>query len=188
MKSKGTIITIGIIVILTAIYVVQQRFAIIKSTTGSYSRLLPEGFTPIEVYKIELYRGKAREKGVILKKVGGIWRVVNFEERVADNQRVTDFIVRLENMEGELRASGTDLFPEFLIDDEAAVHIVLYDEQGAEYLHMLVGKREPVFGKRFVRFKSGNNVYLTDKKLSFSVGSFGDNNEKDPDHMQWLGQ
>ena len=188
MKHKGTLLTLLFIALLTAAYLLQQRSTIQKSASGSLIRLLPEAFDPSEVRRIELFRGESRDRGVALKKDDGIWNVTNFPGRRADQSKIEDLFNDLKIMEGDLRGDRPELYPVFLTSDEKAIHIVLYDKQGDEYSHLLVGKREPIFGGRFVRLKDDSRVYLSDKKLISYISGFGDNNERDPDHMRWLGR
>ncbi|MFQ5900976.1 MAG: hypothetical protein ACE5IH_05410, partial [Thermodesulfobacteriota bacterium] len=131
--SKGTIITIWIVVLLTAIYIAQQRYAVQKSVTAGYIKLLPEGLDLLDVWKVELYRGDMRYKGVKLERQENMWKVVNFSGRTANNSKIAKLISELNSMKGELRASRPELFSDFLISDEKAIHIVLYDKKGEEY-------------------------------------------------------
>lgn len=186
MKSKGIIITIAIVTLLTIIYIIQQRSTVQKSATAGYVKLLPNGFSTNTVWRIELYKGEERDSGVKLKREDTGWKVVTLSWRKADNRRVEKLFSDLQLMRGDLRGYDPELFSDFLISDKEAIHIVFYDKTEKEYLHLLAGKREPIFGHRFIRFKNDAAVYLIDKKLQSSIGAFGDNNGKRPDHMSWL--
>ncbi len=189
MKRREKIIIAIVVFVLTAIYMVQtDRPPIQQSASGGYTRLLPEDFSFPKIRKIELYRGSNKEQALVLEKEKKIWKVATLEGRVAESGRIAELFFELNAMQGELRGSEPGIFPVFLLSDKRAVHIVFYGKGGAVYLHLLVGKMEPVFGKRFVRFAGSNNIYLSNVKLSFSVGPFGSNNQRDPDHFQWLGQ
>ena len=183
MKKKTLYTLLGALLVLVIIYLIQLRTHTTVSVKESTVQILPD-FSPNAVAKIAAYQDTAAEKRLVLEKSHGRWVVKsNFNAKAQENQ-VEKLLETLKGMRGQLRSTKEELLSDFEIGEEETFHLVLYDEEGTELNHLLVGKKGPDWKSSFVRRSGESNVYLVNENLLTQFGVYGEG-ERELDFNRW---
>jgi len=141
-------------------------------------------FDLAQVARIQIARGS--EKRVELMQTDGQWRIPDVWNARGDEAKIENFLKEIHHAKGELRASDPSLFEDFGIADSQALHISLFDYQGAEQAHLLLGTEKPDDGFSFVRVEGSNHVYLAQAELWGMLGIYGDPATKPSPQEIWI--
>jgi hypothetical protein len=183
MKKKTLYTLLGALAVLVIIYLIQLSTHKKVSVEESTVPILPD-FSPAAIVKIEAYQDTSAEKSLILDKTHDRWVVKsNFGAKAKETQ-VTKLLESLEGMRGQLRSTREELLSDFSIGEEQTFHLVLYDEEGNQLYHLLVGKKGPDWKSAFVRRAGESKVYLANENLLTQFGIYGEGT-RELDFNRW---
>ncbi|KPJ50475.1 MAG: hypothetical protein AMJ41_01320 [candidate division Zixibacteria bacterium DG_27] len=183
MKKKTLYTLLGALVVLIVIYLIQLSTHTKVSVEESTVRIFPD-FSPKAVAKIEAYQDTAAEKRLVLEKSHQRWVVKSNFNAKAQERQIEKLLESLKAMRGQLRSSKEELLSDFQIGEEETFHLVLYDKQGTELSHLLVGKKGPDWKSSFVRHFGESKVYLASENLLTQFGIYGEG-ERKLDSNRW---
>jgi len=183
MKKKTLYTLLGALLVLVIIYLIQLRTHTTVSVKESTVQILPD-FSPDAVAKIEAYQDTSTAKRLILDKSHNRWVVRNNFNAKAQEKQVEKLLETLKGMRGQLRSTKEELLSDFEIGEEETFHLVLYDKEGAELSHLLVGKKGPDWKSSFVRRSGETKVYLANENLLTQFGVYGEG-ERELDINRW---
>src|SRR3989338_256023 len=122
---------------------------------------------------------------VELIKTDGQWKIPGKWDSKADAERIKRLFKSLSELKGEERGSSEDLYGDFGIKDEQALHVVLYSGSN-EALHLLFGQKKAGFQDFFVRKTGSNSVYLASGSLLSDLGIYGEIKDAELKADSWL--
>jgi len=183
MKKKTLYTLLGALLVLVIIYLIQLRTHTTVSVKESTVQILPD-FSPNAVAKIAAYQDTAAEKRLVLEKSHGRWVMKSNFNAKAQEKQIEKLLETLKRMRGQLRSTKEELLSDFEIGEEETFHLVLYDEEGTELNHLLVGKKGPDWKSSFVRRSGESNVYLVNENLLTQFGVYGEG-ERELDFNRW---
>ncbi len=174
MKSKSVIILAVVLAALVAFIAVKKRsekpVSIVEQ--AKLARLLPEGLSTGDIGKLELYRGEAPDKKVVLSREGDVWTVPSQYNAAGDAKTIDEYLGKLTALQGEPRTADVaeaDL-ETYELSDAKAFHVVGYKSGVAEpAFHVLVGK-SPRYQQVFMRRADGKDVYVSDVDFRQEAG------------------
>src|SRR3989338_1235199 len=165
--------------------------AIVWKQSQRPAELSTEEFSPLnlkldaaQVEKIVVSSGP-EEKAVELVKGEQGWKVENFFQARADEDKISGFLKEIKALKGELRGKNKTLFPDFQIADEEAYRIIFSRTDGTELLSLLVGLKVPNYRSVFLRQKDSEQVYITGTNLFEKMGVYSDPVKEKPKPDYW---
>lgn len=183
MKPKHLLI-LGVILGVLVLGVIAKQFVKPPEIATEEYAPLELSFDEARVSKIEIKKGR-EEKLVELIKEGEKWRVANFLNARADQDKIREFIKMLREAKGELRAKDKSLFGDFSISEEQAYSILLSDEQGALLFQIFLGEKKPKYDAVFLRKGDSEMVYYVDRDIFGQMGLWGDPTTERPKREHW---
>ncbi|MBX6422396.1 DUF4340 domain-containing protein [Thermosulfurimonas sp. F29] len=167
MSPRNLVFLLGLLVILTVMYLVVQRA---ERPEGMREALLTRlGHRDWkDADEIRAWLGNSTRK-LVIRFSGGRWEVWGPSRREnfphpAREALVERLLSDLSSLSGEERASGKDYEARFDLTPESALHIAGF-RQGRELFHLLVGKRGPYWESCFVRLHGREEIYLIPENL-----------------------
>lgn len=175
MIGKKLWILIGILALLLAAVGAKELLRSDKDvfTHEDLASFFPKAKTAADVERIEIYKGEDNEQKIALVRKGDVWLVASHFDAPADGQKVEKALEEIIGLQGEYRADGEEILPEFELNKEAALNWVLYEQGDKPLLHLLAGK-DSGWQNCFVRKASSEVVYLADVNLKMRAGISGD--------------
>jgi len=183
MKKKTLYTLLGALAVLMVIYLIQLSTHTKVSVKESTVQIFPD-FSPNAVAKIAAYQDTAAEKRLVLEKSHGRWMVKSNFNAKAQEKQIEKLLETLKGMRGQLRSTKEELLSDFEIGEEETFHLVLYDKEGMELNHLLVGKKGPDWKSSFVRRSGESNVYLANENLLTQFGIYGEG-PRELDFNRW---
>lgn len=183
--KPGQIIVLAIVLgVLLSAVIFQKTRKPPELQTQTYSTLGFD-FDATQAAKIVIQKG-TDEKLVELSKEENIWRVTNFLNVSADQQKIENFLKRIQEAKGELRAKDKSLFSEFKIGDEEAFQVIVLGPNGEMLSHLLIGSKWVGGNASFVRKSGADDVYYAQVNLFGSMGFYGDPEKETPKSDHWV--
>jgi hypothetical protein len=184
MKPKQIIILAIILGVLVTAVIFQKTRKPPELQTQTYSTL-NFNFDASNASQIVVQKNAA-EKLVELSKEEGVWRVVNFLNVSADQQKIDNFLKQVQDIKGELRAKDKSLFSDFKIGDEEAVQIIISGQNGEVFSHLFVGSKQAGGNASFIRRAESEDVYYAQINLFGALGFYGDPEKDVPKRDFWV--
>ncbi|MFH1189884.1 MAG: DUF4340 domain-containing protein [Candidatus Omnitrophota bacterium] len=180
MKLKKLLMILGILLFLFALVIVKKSVREREAgkedagneIAGEYElvREIPEAF----LSKIVIYKGSDEKDKVILSKnKDDMWVVENKFGAKALKTAIDDLLKELKGLKGEVRGDSKELFPDFQIEDERSVHLVLEGGEGNVLKHLAISFLTPSWNKNFIRSADSPNIVLVNKNLLVKLNIFG---------------
>jgi hypothetical protein len=166
---------IGILVVLFVVLFLAQMLTDRRGPTverGGFESLVDPS---LDMGSIDVIRGwlaASPDTTVQLRREGEGWVVASAHDWPARDDRVETLLDQLEGLSGEKRSSSADVLDDYQIGEENGFHLVAETAQGAEIVHLVVGKNAG--GGEFVREEGSNDVYLTRAGFRNSFGVWGE--------------
>lgn len=173
MKKKTLYTLLGALAVLVIIYLIQLRTHTKLSVKESAVEIFPD-FSPEAVAKIVAYQDTAAEKRLVLEKSHDRWVVKSNFNAKAQEKQIEELLQTLKGMRGQLRSTREELLSDFKIGEAETFHLVLYDKEGTELDHLLVGKKGPDWKSSFIRHFGQSEVYLANENLLTQFGVYGE--------------
>ena len=141
-------------------------------------------FEPAKAERILIGRGTGAAS-VELAKENGVWRVKSLWGAPANSAKAEKFIRELISARGELRATGSDLFKDFGIEESDAFSIKCLGPGNAVLLDLWVGTKKEGAGGSFIRRIGSADIYLVDRDITEMLGVYADLGTSKPDGIAW---
>lgn len=154
-------------------------------TVKSKQMKVPSTFTfePTQVEKILLGRGVTPP--VELMKQNGVWKVKSLWDAKANKTKIYDLLKKLSSIQGELRGSGKNLFPDFGIMEPESFSIKLIGAGNVPILDLRVGLKKAGSNGYFIRKAGSENVFLAEVNMAELLGIYTALEEAHPQSDFW---
>lgn len=154
------LILVTVLALLVIIYLVQNlgsdKVTISESLIDLYPDLNSSSVTVIKAYK-QLYP----DSGLVFNKHDDGWVVSSYFDAPAKETEVEKLFTDLKNLQGEIRSTSQDLFGDYDIQDDVALHMELLGPDSTEIAHILFGKGVPQASRSsFLRNYEQDTVYM----------------------------
>ena len=165
MKSKNLGILVAVLAVLIVIYLIQQFSSGKKSVSESLIQLYPD-FNSSSVNFIKVYKQDYPDSGLSFVKKDGKWQVASYFYAPAKENDIDKLLTDVKSMQGEIRSTKADLFEDYDIADDAALHLEFQGPDSAIIAHFLVGKGVQQSSRSsFVRNYNADTVYMANQNF-----------------------
>ena len=165
MKNKNLIMLAGILGILIIIYLVQQLNTGRKSVSESMIEILPD-FNSSSVAGIKVYKQNFPDSGLSFTKKDGAWIISSYFGAPAKESEMEKLLTDINALQGEIRSVNPDLFADYEIADDVALHLEFNSSDDSEIAHLLIGKGVPQASRAsFVRKFNTDTVYKANENF-----------------------
>jgi len=185
MKPKQILIVLVAFVVLGLLYWIQQKQQRPATQGLGYEQVLGEGLAGSDVREFKCYLSGREEEAIHLAREEEGWVVRSKFNAPAQESKVNELLDQLAGLKGELRSSSKEVLEDYGITDEGAVHLVLFDAEGEEIEHLLLGKRGPAWNETFVRRSGSSDVYLVGENLRNPFGLYAEDDSQAPESKTW---
>lgn len=184
MKKSQIIILASILGVLIGVVIIQQLKQPAEVTTEEYSPLTLQ-FDSSKVHRMEIWKG-SKGKLVELAQTPQGWRVINFFNTRADQEKINQLMKQIQDLKGELRATDPSLFSDFAIQEDQAYRLILMDQNNEAVLDLLLGGKKPnIYDSVFIRKNGSNSVHLGKTDFFGYLGLWGDPEKESPKPDFW---
>lgn len=160
MKNKNFGIMVGILALLIVIFLVQQLNTDKKSISESLIDIFPD-LNAASISAIKVYKQDYPDSGLSFVKKDGAWLAASYFNAPAKENDIEKLINDIKTLQGEIRSTKSELFDDYEIADNAALHIGLIGPDSSEAAHILIGKGVPQASRAsFVRKFDTDTVYM----------------------------
>jgi len=160
MRSRNLITLAIVLGVLIIIYLVQTLGTGKKSVSDSLVNIFPD-FNSSSVSYIKVFKQDYPDSGLSFAKKDGKWLLssyFNAPAKVTDIDKLLDDVNKLQ---GEIRSTKSDLFPDYEIADEVALHMEFMGPDSTDLANLLIGKGVPQASQASFARKSGSDtVYM----------------------------
>jgi hypothetical protein len=165
MKSRPFVFLIAALVVLVAIYLVQQQSTEKKTISESLIQLCPD-FNMSSVKYISVYKQDYPDSGLHFVKKDGTWLVASYFDAPAKENDIETLLSDVKSLQGEIRSTKPELFGDYDISDSLALHMIFSGPDSSEIAHFLVGKGVPQASRSsFMRNAGADTVYKADQNF-----------------------
>jgi len=187
MREKKNLILFGILGALVVVAVlkkvVTQKNDIFTET--GFRKLTSEDFIPSDISRIEVYRGDKKDDKIVLVKDGESWAVDSRFNAPGDGKKITDFVEKIQSIEGEFRAESKDILDDFQISDKKGIHLIFSKTEGKEPISHIVLGKSTGGQNSFIRLAGENKIYSVDVNLNYELGIYASKGVEEPKAKQW---
>jgi hypothetical protein len=180
MKFKKLIVILVVVLFLFSLVLVKKSMQNGEARKEAQRNELSGGVELIKeipdifLSRIVVYKGSdEKDKLVLAKDESGAWIVENKFRANARKEAISDLLNELKGLKGEVRGDSKELFPDFQIEDEKSVHLVLEGSADKALKHLVISFLLPAANKNFVREVDSPRVVLVDKNLLAKLNIFG---------------
>lgn len=170
MKNKSFTILIAVLGILILVYVVQQISTGKKGVGESFIQLFPD-LNPSSVSYIRVYKQEYPDSGLAFAKKDGQWVVSSYYDAPGKQSDIEKILQDVKALQGEIRSVKSELFDDYEITDDVALHFEFSGPDSSEITHFLAGKGVPqVSRSSFIRMYGNDTVYMANENF---ISRFG---------------
>jgi len=155
-NTKKTLILLGVAVILVIVFLIWQT-PFNSSQNSSQETIFTADLN--KASKIEITHG---ETTIILTKLDSIW-VIESEENAKANQFLIDNIIEATKISknGTLISQNKEKFANFMLTDEDARKLKIYDNNNNLIINLLIGKTNTAgLDQNYIRLTDNDKIYL----------------------------
>jgi hypothetical protein len=150
-----------------------------------FKRVMPEAMEADAIQGIDLYQGEKKSDAVQLRRQGDRWVVASHHNAPVKTDKVSKLLDGVSGLEGEVRADNAEMLDAFKLQDQQALHVLLYtDKMDEPKAHLLAGKSSGQ--ANFVRLADQDRVYSVNLNLRTEAGLYGDETDKALEAKPWL--
>jgi len=157
MKRKNLITLIIVLGVLIVIYLIQNMGTDRKTISESLVNLYPD-FNSSSVNQIKVFKQEYPDSGLLFTKKDGRWIVDSYFGAPARQDEIDKLMGDIKALQGEIRSTNQDLFGDFEIADDVALHMEFLGVDSSPLAHMLIGKGIPK--ACFARNSGSDTVYM----------------------------
>ena len=157
MRSKNLVTLAIVLGILIIIYLVQTLGTDKKSISESLVNIYPD-FSSSSVSYIKVFKQDYPDSGLSFAKKDGQWLIssyFNAPAKVTDIDKLLDDVNKLQ---GEIRSTKPELFPDYEIADDAALHLEFMGPDSTDLAYLLIGKGVPQASQAGFARKNGSDT------------------------------
>jgi hypothetical protein len=171
MKAKHIIVCALILAALICILVLRNLLS--QKPAGEIKLVRFGSAIEIEnVQRIKFYTGANEKEAIELEKKDGAWVVATKFDAPAREDKIRTLLQDIKALGAEMRSDSPELFSEFALGDDEAVHIVLCGPGTTVLQHLLVGKESAGGRGVFVRIQGESRIYAVDKNIRRQLGIY----------------
>lgn len=165
MKSKNLIALVVVLGILIVIYLIQNLGSDKVSVSESLTDLFPD-FNSSSVTMIKAYKHLYPDSGLTFIKTDGDWYVESYFNAPAKESEIDKLFTDIKKIQGEVRSTSQDLFPDYEIADDVALHVEFLGSDSSQIAHILFGKGVPQASRSsFMRNFGSDTVYMANENF-----------------------
>ena len=165
MRSKNLLILLAVFGILIVIYLIQNLGSSKKTISESQIELYPD-LNSSSVTTIKAYKQLYPDSGLVFTKKDGKWLVSSYYDAPAKESEIEKIFTDLKNLQGEVRSISQDLFGDYDITDDMALHLELLGPDSEVVAHVLFGKGVPQASRSsFIRNIDSDTVYMASENF-----------------------
>lgn len=165
MKNKSFIILIAVLGALILVYVIQQVSTGKKSVGESLIQLFPD-LNPSSVNYIKVYKQEYPDSGLAFAKKDGQWVVTSYYDAPGKQSDIEKILQDMKGLMGEVRSTKPELFDDYEITDDVALHLEFLGPDSSEITHFLAGKGVPQASRSsFIRLYGNDTVYMANENF-----------------------
>ena len=159
------IILVIVLAVLIGIYLIQNlssdKMTVSESLLDIYADLNSSNVTSIKVYK-QLFP----DSGLVFNKTDGQWVLSSYYSAPAKESEIDKLFTDIKNIKGEIRSANQELFTDYDITDDQALHLEFLGSDGSEIAHVLFGKGVPQASRSsFIRNANSDTVYMANENF-----------------------
>jgi len=174
MSRKTLIALVVILVLLLAVWIVQKT-AHRRSLEAPPQVVLSTGLAAADIGRVEI-AGPGVEP-LVLDRSAGRWQVASSFSHPADGRKIDELTAELAALRGEFRSDEAGVLADYLLDEEQAIRLSLFDRSGTETETLLLGKSLERGIGLFLRRQAETAVYASGSRLLSVLGIWGESRE-----------
>ena len=160
MRSKNLITLAIVLGVLIVIYLVQTLGTNKKSVSDSLVDIYPD-FNSSSVSSIRVFKQDYPDSGLSFVKKDGKWLVSSYFNASAKVTEIDKLLDDVKKLQGEIRSTKPELFPDYEIADDVALHLEFMGPDSTDLAYFLIGKGVPQASKAsFARKNGSDTVYM----------------------------
>ncbi len=160
MRSRNLITLVIVLGVLIIIYLVQIFGTGKKSVSESLTDLFPD-FNASSVSYIKVFKQAYPDSGLSFAKQDGKWLVSSYFDAPAKVSDIETLLDDVKKLQGEVRSTKPDLFPDYDIADDVALRMEFMGPDSTDMAYLLIGKGVPQASKAsFARKNGSDTVYM----------------------------
>jgi len=174
MNRKSLIALAVVLALLLAVWIVQKA-AHRRSLETPAQVVLATGLDAADMGRVEI-AGPGAEP-LVLDRSAGRWQVASSWSHPADARKIDELTAELAALRGEFRSDEAAVLADYLLDEEQAIRLSLFDRSGAESATLLLGAPLERGLGLFLRRQGETAVYASGSRLLSVLGIWGDSRE-----------
>lgn len=193
MKPKNLIPLLAILAVLVVLVIWKSTStrepSIIEQV--QLARLVPEGITPADIARIELFAGgKPDEKVVVARSVEDpdVWTVTSHFDAPAKTEKIDEYLDTLVKLKGEFRAAvDTDeALEDYNLTDVQAFHVLGFKRDAEDPAFEILAGKAKSESQVFMRSAGATDVFVLADNLRRDAGVWQDEPDAVPEAKTWL--
>jgi len=160
MRSKNLFTLAIVLGVLIVIYLVQTLGTDKKSVSESLVDIYPD-FSSSSVSYIKVFKQDYPDSGLSFAKKDGKWLVNSYFNAPAKVTEIDKLFDDVKRLQGEIRSIKPELFSDYEIGDDVALHMEFMGPDSTDLAYFLIGKGVPQASKAsFARKNGSDTVYM----------------------------
>lgn len=174
MKLRKLLVLTGIVFVLLALVIIKNSFQKKQDVLERVEKretVLVNSNMDVFASKVVIYKGDDEKNKIILsKQEDGQWVQENRFGLKVKKDTVDSILNILKDLKGELRADSKSAFDDFKLQDNQAVHLILFGADDKLLTHLLVSTKSLDYGQNFIRVFDSNKIMLLDWNILAALG------------------
>ena len=159
-NMKWILIGLAVLIGLYLINLLVQR----QYTTSS-DLVFPKNSDKIAEIKIQ----KGNEE-ITLAKASSEWQIVGNDSLVIRKNRIDNLFDKVLTVKREtLISKNPEKWETYSVDDSTGTHMYVYDENGNEITHVILGRSKSDWSHNYIRINDSPEVYLTNTSIIYML-------------------
>lgn len=165
MRNKSFIILLSVLGILILVYIIQHSSTGRKSATESYIQLFPD-LNPSSVSYIKAFKQEYPDSGLAFARKEGQWVVSSYYDAPGKQSDIEKILQDVKIIKGEVRSTKPELFDDYEITDDLALHLEFLSPDSLTVAHFLIGKGvQQASRSSFIRNYNSDTVYMANENF-----------------------
>ena len=112
------------------------------------------------------------DEAIEIAKTDTTWKISGNDTLVVKDRSISNFIDEVLSVKrGTIVTKNPEKYFKFSIDDSSGTHVALINQSDKTIGFFIYGQSKTDYGRGYIRLKEDQNVYITDKNISYMLST-----------------